>query len=101
MARYVAREFGIETTHLIDTVKVDAAVKFGAPYRRVDGRAVCDKDLVDGVVLPGRLQGQVPGLQKDRRDAVERESSARLSVIPSGGAFMTEAPTTNRPLRFR
>jgi hypothetical protein len=52
MARYVTREFGIETTHLIDTEKVDAAVKFGAPYRRVDGRGVCGKDLVDGVVMP-------------------------------------------------
>jgi hypothetical protein len=52
VSRYVTREFGFEVTHLIDTDRTDAAVKFGAPYRRVDGEAVCGKTLTDGVVMP-------------------------------------------------
>lgn len=52
MSRYIAREFGIETSHLIDTDAVTAGYAFGVTYRRVDGPAVCGKTLRDGVVLP-------------------------------------------------
>jgi hypothetical protein len=51
--REIVRSFKSERTHLADVESTQAAVAFGATYRRppVGTKAICGVRIVDGVVM--------------------------------------------------